>query len=291
MAGKPDPLAPPPPPPPAGGKRAAIAAASELRRVPRPTYLAFILLAVCIQLFWGLYGVRRGQHEPPRVAAFPVVAAPCRAPRVAADRAGPRAPPPAPQNQVCTRYLQTSAREPVPSIQLSIMLMVVALAGLVCLVAIPRALRAAWRRAARRLRARAATAGPPAPPAAKGASARTDGWAAINLPPADAAPADAKSGPPPALAADGAAEAAAEAAAARRRLWVSAIVASGIGLLVALQVRADVGNSWGFGGPRRHARRRRRRCTPSRPGNARASPPPFTPPPPPTLTLSHRARR
>jgi hypothetical protein len=41
----------------AGSRRAAMVAASQLRAVPRPMYLAFLLLAIFVQCNWGLYGV------------------------------------------------------------------------------------------------------------------------------------------------------------------------------------------------------------------------------------------
>lgn len=51
---------------------AAIAAASELQQVPRVKYLLFVLLAIFIQLNWGLFGVctrylqvRRGRAAAP----------------------------------------------------------------------------------------------------------------------------------------------------------------------------------------------------------------------------------
>ena len=134
------------------------------------------------------------------------------------------------------------------------MVMVVATAGLVCFVALPAALRAAlgaaratWR--ARRPRgARERVRQPRAAGEGEQLAAALDAAAA---PPADAASCtggrldaahDLESGAgAPKLSKEGAPAAvcdAASAAAARRRaLLVSAGVASGIGLLVALQVR------------------------------------------------------
>lgn len=152
---------------------AAAAAAAELKPVSRTRYLAYVALAMLIQCLWGLYGEPRCHGEQggaagPAARARPPAAHRCRR---------PHSPPRAPPAGVCTRYLQTESSQTVPTLQLAVVLTVVAGAGLVLFIAVPTWVlalysAAAVRRASHPAAAQQAGKGGVQPPQADGESGK-----------------------------------------------------------------------------------------------------------------------